>query len=294
MGSILSKAFANSLSNNYNKESNSDLKDLFYLYGRGTKEEDFKKLGFKNYMKNEREVFENAKIIVTCVKPDIIYEVIQKTKPVITPDHLFISIAAGISINFMETTFKFQDNLYKEAKLNFTPKITRIMTNHLCSINQGGTVYSTNSQCKKEDEEVVSDLFKSVGIIKKVYEHQMDAFTALTGSSPAFIYSFTEGLVDAAIKNGIDLQTARTFTIQSLLGSSMFMHGEPDKINAMKYIITTPKGTTIDGLNQLAKNRFKYAINSAVTAACKRGAEIEKDKYKFLKRKQKDQLNKLI
>ena len=114
----------------------------------------------------------------------------------------------------------------------------------------------------------------------------MNAFTALTGSGPAFVYQFIESLVDSALKNGIDVPTARQYAIQNVMGAAMFMNESIDKNpNNIQYIVTTPKGTTIAGLNQLNKHRFKFAVDQAITAASNRGMEIEKEKMKLLKQK---------
>jgi pyrroline-5-carboxylate reductase len=188
---------------------------------------------------------------------------------------LLISVAAGINIDYME-------HLYDSTK---HPKICRIMTNHLCGIQQGGSVYSMNSKCEQTDEDLVNCLLQNVGIVKKIDEKLMNAFTALTGSGPAFVYQFIESLVDAALKNGIDITTAREYAIQNVMGAAMFMKASKDKNpNNIQYIVTTPKGTTIAGLNQLNKHRFKYAVNEAISAACNRGIEIEKEKMKLLKK----------
>ena len=156
------------------------------------------------------------------------------------------------------------------------------MTNHLCMIFESASVYSVNSCCEHKDEIIVSTLLKNVGIIKKVEEKLMNVFTALSGSGPAFVYQFTESLIDAALKNGVDVNTAREYAIQVLYGASKFMkEGKEKNPNNIKYIVTTPNGTTIAGLAQLDKHKFKHAVSEAITYATKRGQEIEIEKMKI-------------
>lgn len=280
MGTVLMKSFAGYLNQNYKSDFQVDFNDLFYMYDPiQDKKSLFLSQGFKNYMCDESEVCGNSKIIFNCVKPDTVPEVIMKTKNEVKRDSLMVSIAAGINIDYMES-------LYTPDEV---PKISRIMTNHLCGIHQGGSVYSMNSKCESVDEEILNCFLENVGIVKKIDEKLMNAFTALTGSGPAFVYQFIESLVDAALRNGIDVPTAREYAIQNVMGAAMFMKASKDKNpNNIQYIVTTPKGTTIAGLNQLNKHRFKYAVNEAITAACTRGIEIEKEKMKSLKQMRKN------
>lgn len=291
MGSVLIRSISNYLNQNYKKDFNVNFNDCFYMYDPITcKKNEFSQLGFKNYMNDEREVVGNSKIIFNCVKPDTVSEVVTKTKKLSNKDSLIISIAAGINIEFLEKLY----SLNNDDRHVETPKIARVMTNHLCGIGQGGTVYSMNSICDKTDEEILNCFFTNVGIVKKIDEDKMNAFTALTGSCPAFVYQFIESLVDSALKNGIDVPTARQFAIQNVMGAAMFMDSSNDKNpNNIQYIVTTPKGTTIAGLNQLNKHRFKYAVDQAISAAAERGKEIEKEKMKCLKLKLKGENKKL-
>jgi pyrroline-5-carboxylate reductase len=229
---------------------------------------------FKNIMSSEDEVFANSKIIFNCVKPDIVPDVFERSKS-ISKDSLIISIAAGISIDYME-------KLCDYNKLTM-PKIIRTMTNHLLTVDSAATVYCVNSKCDVIDEEIVRVLFENLGIVKKVNEKQINAFTALSGSGPAFVYHFIESLVDAGIKNGIDVKTAREFATQTVFGAAKFLQGASEKNpNTHQYIVTTPKGTTIEGLTQLNKHKFKFAVSEAITAAANRANEIEAEKMKVL------------
>lgn len=282
MGNVLIKSFSKYLNDNYKNEFKVNFNDYFYMYDPVTnKKDEFQKSGYKNYMNSENEVVDNSKLIFSCVKPDTVYEVLTKTKKEIKKDSLIVSIAAGINIEYIEHLYKYEAQTDKDVVI---PKVVRVMTNHLCGIGQGGSVYSMNQNCDKTDEEILNCFLSNVGIVKKIDESLMNAYTALTGSGPAFVYQFIESLVDSALKNGIDVPTARQFAIQNVMGAAMFMNASNDKNpNNIQYIVTTPKGTTIAGLNQLNKHRFKYAVDQAITAASTRGMEIEKEKMKFLK-----------
>ena len=87
------------------------------------------------------------------------------------------------------------------------------MTNHLCLINQGATVFCVNKFVNELDEQILTFLFESNGIINKVDEKLINAFTAFA-SSPAFVYTFLEAIVDGGVKNGISYQLALEHGIQ--------------------------------------------------------------------------------
>lgn len=287
IGGVLIKSFTNFLTQNYQEAYKVDFKDYFYMYDP-SKKDYMTSIGYKHSMNNEAEVFRNSKIIFNCVKPDVVQGLFLGNRNEVTEDHLIVSIAAGIGIDYMEKLFKV--NNVKPVM----PKIVRSMTNHLCSINTSGSVYTLNSKCNELDEEIVKTLLLSLGIVKKIYENQMNAFTALTGSGPAFVYHFIESLVDASIKNGIDVNTAREFAIQTVFGAAKYLKEEKDKNpNTHQYIVATPKGTTIEGLSQLNKHKVKHAMIEAITCATKRGEQIEKEKNKLLKKWIKENTGKL-
>lgn len=276
MGSCLIKTFSNNLKLHQQKNYKKDFNDYFYIYDPlPQKKQEFESYGFKNFMKDELDVVKNSDIIFCCVKPDIVYDVLTKTKQEVKKDSLLVSIAAGISIDFMQ-------QIYEKNNL---PKIIRIMTNHLCTVNQAGSVYCSNENCEKIDELLIENFLTNVGIAKKVDEKLLNPFTALTGSGPAFVYHFIESLVDAGVKSGIDVNTAREYAIHTVLGAAMFMKDSKEKNpNSLQYIVTTPNGTTIAGLNQLNKYKFKYAVSEAISKASARGKEIEKEKTKQMRR----------
>ena len=283
MGSCLIKTFSNNLKYNHQKNHQNDFKDYFYMYDPiFNKKKEFESYGFKNYMDSEVEVVKNSDIIFCCVKPDVVHDVLTKTKTEVGKNSLLVSIAAGINIEYIQS-------IYDKNK---SPKIIRIMTNHLCTVNQAGSVYCTNENCENEDELLIENLLNDVGISKKVDEKLFNAFTALTGSGPAFVYHFIESLVDASVKNGIDVNTARQYAIQNVLGAGLYMKESKEKNpNSVQYIVTTPSGTTIAGLNQLNKHKFKYAVSEAISAATARGKEIENEKYKSIKEVNKKNKN---
>jgi pyrroline-5-carboxylate reductase len=273
MGSSLLLAFAN-----YLKGLNRNMleeKGLFYLYDPNLKAlETYKTYGFRNISDNEQGVFTKTGIIFICVKPDLITKLLSENKNSITKDTLIVSIVAGASLDYIAQLLK--------TEANPNPRVIRIMTNHHCFINEGASVYSISDSCSNLDEMIIKSLLSNVGIIKQVKESQMNAYTAFSGSGPAFVYHFIESLIDGALHNGIDTTTAREYAIQLIYSSGKYLKETNDKNpNSHKYIVTTPGGTTITGLTELDRNKFKYSVISALTKATERAAEMEKEKMKL-------------
>lgn len=281
MGDSLMSSFINLLLNSSNDESVekfSEVQNLFYLYDINPEvRKNLSAKGFTHITSSEEEILEKSSIIFNCVKPQHIDSIITNNLNYFKKDHLFISILAGINIEYMESIFNNQAKI-KNTEVQI-PKIVRLMTNHLSLIKMACSVYSTNNSCDSLDEAILNYLISNVGLIKKIDEKLMHAYTGFIGSSPAFIYEFIESFVDAGIKNGIDLPTARAFAIQTVIGSTRFVGEVEDKSpNNLKYIVSTPKGTTIYGLDKLHEHRFNYVVGEAITASAKRSEEIEKEK----------------
>ncbi len=294
MGGALLLGFKSFLDKHSLTETNNNF-DAFYLCDPcKDKQTQYTNLGFKNfYQTQEQIIFQKCKFAFICVKPDLVEGLIKRNKAYINKNHVLVSICAGTSINEIETALLSNSDTTQSTQPtqsteinNDTPGIIRIMASHLCLINESASTYSANKTCKKEDEEIIECLLSNLGLIKKVDERKMDVFTALSGSGPAFVYQFVESLVDGALKNGVDVQTAREYAVQVVFGAAKYLQQSDEKNPAsVKYMVTTPNGTTIAGLSELDKFRFKYAVGQAITKAKEKGAEIEKEKLRMAKPK---------
>jgi pyrroline-5-carboxylate reductase len=110
----------------------------------------------------------------------------------------------------------------------------------------------------------------------------MNAFTSYTGSGPAFIYYFVEAFIDSGLMNGIPVNVSREMAIDLLYGAAQFLKTKNVSPNEVKYIVTTPNGTTIAGLYEFDKYRLRHAVNQAITRGKIRSEELEKENLKDL------------
>ncbi|MGI9558926.1 MAG: pyrroline-5-carboxylate reductase [Thermodesulfobacteriota bacterium] len=173
-------------------------------------------------------------------------------------DALFVSIAAGVRTSFIRESLSAR-------------RVFRVMPNLPATEGAGASAVCGDGE--KGDFEMVENLFGSVGEVEFVDEELMDAFTALSGSGPAFAAAFASALVSAGEKLGIPPASARRFAVQTLFGSAKMMKGgiSPDELEKA---VSSPGGTTVEGLAALRESGFQSAVENALRAARKRAGEL--------------------
>jgi pyrroline-5-carboxylate reductase len=210
------------------------------------------------------EVVREASTIVLAVKPNIVAPVLDELKPMLGADHLVISIAAGVKISFIE------------AHLNWGVRVIRVMPNQPCLVGASASAFSLGKSAKKEDKDTVQRILDSVGVAFALDEKLLDAVTGLSGSGPAYIYLVIEALADGGVLAGLPRDVAQTLAAQTVLGAAktvLEVKGHPAQFKDM---VTSPAGTTIEGMRVLEEEAVRGAFINAVDAAAKRSTELGK------------------
>jgi pyrroline-5-carboxylate reductase len=198
------------------------------------------------------QVVNFADIIILSVKPNIIMSVIEKIKDFIKPSTVIISIAAGQKLEKLSVGFK------NEVKL------VRVMPNTPALVNEGMSAISINENvCDEELEEVVK-IFNSFGKAEVIDEKLMDAVTAVSGSSPAYVYMFIEAMADGAVLQGMPRDKAYKFAAQAVLGSAKMVLETGKHPGKLKDEVSSPGGTTIEAVYSLEKNNFRGTVIEAI------------------------------
>jgi pyrroline-5-carboxylate reductase len=198
------------------------------------------------------EVAKFADIIILSVKPNKYENVINEIKDYIKPNALVVSIAAGISIDFIERTF------------GKVIKLARVMPNTPALVGEGMSALSFNTHVSLEDKLEVIKIFESFGKAETLDESLMDAVPAVSGSSPAYVFMFIEALADGAVLSGIPRDKAYKMAAQSVLGAAKMVLETGKHPGELKDNVCSPGGTTIEAVYTLENNNFRGAIMSAM------------------------------
>lgn len=222
---------------------------------------EFEKLGAK-VCANAAAVAAEADVVIIAVKPiafeSVLGSIASYTKP------LYVSIAAGITINFIKSFF--------ESDV----RVIRVMPNTPALIGEGVTVVSSKFPATEDDEKLVCEIFKGVGMVERMNESYMDAVVSVSGSSPAYVYMMIEAMADAAVSDGIPREMAYRLAAQSVAGSAKMVLETKQHPGELKDKVCSPGGTTIRAVAELEARGFRSSIINAMKECTKRSEEITK------------------
>jgi pyrroline-5-carboxylate reductase len=207
------------------------------------------------------DLFEKCHQIVIAIKPQVLPQVSQQLKSLITTKHTLISIVAGISLAKLEQWFA-------------PAKIIRVMPNTPAQVSQGASAIASNLALDSIELQAAVKLFETVGSVVHVSDTQMDAVTGLSGSGPAYVLLLIEAMIDAGVANGLARSVATTLAVQTVLGTASMVAQTNQHPATLKDQVTSPGGTTIAGLRVLEAKAFRGTIIEAISAATSRSKEL--------------------
>jgi pyrroline-5-carboxylate reductase len=208
------------------------------------------------------DVVKFAGVLVLAVKPDQVSSVLGEIREGFTEQHLLISIAAGVPLAKLQ------------AGLNAEARLIRVMPNTPALVGASATAYAPGKGALPEDAALAQKLFSSVGLAFQVKEALLDAVTGLSGSGPAYAYLVIEGLSDGGVAAGLPREVATRLAAQTLLGSAKMVLETGMHPGALKDMVTSPGGTTIEGLHELEKGKLRGTLISAVRAATEKSRKL--------------------
>lgn len=207
-------------------------------------------------------VLSASPLVFLAVKPQYVAGVLAEMKPVVTNGNLIVSIAAGISLARLS------------AGLGPAARLIRVMPNTPALIGAGASAYSRGSTATSADAQLVQVLLSTVGLALEVPEKHLDAVTGLSGSGPAYVYQFIEGLSDGGVRMGLPRDVATRLAAQTVLGAAQMVLTTGQHTGALKDAVTSPGGTTIAGLHALEQGGMRGILMNAVQAATQRSQQL--------------------
>jgi len=215
-----------------------------------------------NIATDNSEVTRKCDTVILACKPYHVTDILTELSAELPGNTLILSIAAGVTLARME------------AACPATTKIIRVMPNTPALIGCGASGIAPGTHATDNDINTSREILESVGIVEIVTESQLDALTGLSGSGPAYVYTFIESLTDQAVKEGLPADTALRLATQTVLGAARMV--EQTKLSPRELInqVTSPGGTTLAGLAALSDHGFETSIAAGVHAATERSREI--------------------
>jgi pyrroline-5-carboxylate reductase len=208
-----------------------------------------------------------ADVIILCVKPQVVNEVLTEIQSGLSEKQLVISVAAGVPIKGIQD------------KIGQTIPLVRAMPNTPAVIQEGVTALAGCNGLSLEQLKVAEGLFESVGKVVVVDESLMDAVTGLSGSGPAYVFLAIEALIDGGVRVGLPRNIAHILAVQTVLGAAKMVSETGEHPALLKDRVTSPGGTTIAGLQRLEEGGLRATLIEAVEAATHRSSELGNSKY---------------
>jgi len=213
---------------------------------------------------DNRRLVQECGLIILAVKPQIVGQVLSPLAAIWRADQLLVSILAGVKTADME------------GVLGSQARVVRVMPNTPALVGCGAAAVCGGKNAVEENLQAVCDLFKSVGVVERVSETQMDAVTGLSGSGPAYIYTLIEALADGGVLEGLPRSTALALAAQTVLGGAQMVLQTGEHPAALRDKVCSPGGTTIAGVRALEEGGMRATLINAVRAASARSRELGK------------------
>lgn len=209
--------------------------------------------------------YQEMDLLILAMKPNGASEALAALKDKINSNQVIVSVLAGISTGFME------------ENLNAAQQVVRVMPNTSSMIQESATAITPGENTSQENIEDVKELLGCMGKVFLIEESQMDIFTGLAGSGPAYFYYLMEQMERVGTENGMDENMVREIIAQTIFGAAKMIMEKSENPAVLRKNVTSPNGTTASGLNALRKYNGGQAITQAVNHAAKRSKELNRE-----------------
>lgn len=211
---------------------------------------------------NSKNLVKNCDIIFLAIKPQYCEAVLKNIRSELTPDKILVSIVVGLSTYYMKSI------------LGNKARIVRTMPNTPALVGEGMTLVSWDESIDNVEKNAIIQLLSWSGKVEAMDESLMSEVTALTGSSPAYVFMLIEAMTDGAVKWGINRNQAYRLAAQAVLGSAKMVLETGQHPGELKDMVCSPGGTTIEAVAALEREGLRNAIIAAMDECTKKAREI--------------------
>jgi pyrroline-5-carboxylate reductase len=204
---------------------------------------------------------DDADVVVLAVKPQELNKVVAELRGLLA-GQLVLSIVAGVSLDSLRHGLHYG-------------RLARAMPNMPAQIGEGITVWTAASDVTETQKGAIKSILGAMG--EEIYvdnEKYIDMATALSGSGPAYVFLIVEALVDAGVHIGLPRQLSEKLVIKTVLGSARAVELTGKHPAELKNMVTSPGGTTAEGLLELEKGGIRSLLSQAVIAAYEKARSL--------------------
>lgn len=214
-----------------------------------------------NTVKDNKVLFKNAEFIILAVKPQVAKVIFRDFEKI--ENLKIISIMAGITKDTLKGFFD-------------GAKVARIMPNTPCLLGEGACAIDA-SDFDDDGKKLVFDIFKSLGKFVELDEKYFDAVTAVSGSGPAYVYTFIKAMIDAGCDMGLSDKISEELTLQTFVGAVKMVENRTTDIEMLIKNVCSPGGTTIEAVKSFKENNLEEIIKDGMRKCEKRSKELSEN-----------------
>ncbi len=207
---------------------------------------------------SNKETAALADVLFLAVKPQVYEEVIAQIKDDVKDSAVVISIAPGKTLEWLK------------EKFGRSLKFVRAMPNTPAMVGEGMSALTAGQMVTPDDLSRVKEIFESFGQALTVPEHLLDVVTAVSGSSPAYVFLFIEAMADGAVAGGMPREQAYRFAAQAVLGSAKMVLETGMHPGQLKDMVCSPGGTTIEAVRVLEERGLRSSVIEAELACLRK------------------------
>ena len=214
-----------------------------------------------NLAADDEEVCAKSDIILLAVKPQNAAEALAMCKKALDGKAL-MSIVAGVTVERLQNM------------IDGTPRILRIMPNTPALVFEGAFALCSDNDFTEAELDAAKAIYEKIGVVEMIPEKLIDAVCGLSGGGPAYAAMFIEALADGGVKNGLPRATAFRLAAQTCLGTAKMILETGIHPGALKDMVTSPGGTTIEGCEALERGGMRYAVIDCINVATEKSKKI--------------------